>query len=128
VLADCAAPIDVILIAGGGEVAMCLEAREKLAADGVRCRVVSMPSFDLFEAQDEAYRRSVLPPDVRRRLAVEAASPLGWDRYVGPEGEIIAMRRFGASAPYPELQERFGFTAEAIAQAARRLARSSDEA
>lgn len=128
VLADCAAPIDVILIAGGGEVAMCLEGRDKLAADGIRCRVVSMPSFDLFEAQDEAYRRSVLPPDVRHRLAVEAASPLGWDRYVGPEGEIIAMRSFGASAPYPALQERFGFTAEAIAQAARRLARSSDGA
>ncbi|QUD88701.1 transketolase [Phenylobacterium montanum] len=112
---------DVILIASGGEVAACLEARETLASEGLRCRVVSMPSFDLFEAQDEAYRRSVLPPAVKARLAVEAASPLGWDRYVGPEGAVIAMRRFGASAPYADLQSKFGFTAADVAEAARRL-------
>jgi transketolase len=121
VLADCEPPIALILIACGGEVAMCLEARERLAGEGVRCRLVSMPSFDLFEAQDEAWRRSVLPPEVGARLAVEAASPLGWDRYAGPAGEIIAMRRFGASAPYPDLRKRFGFTADAIVEAARRL-------
>ena len=110
----------VILIASGAEVGLCLKAHEKLLAEGVASRVVSMPSFALFEAQEAGYRRSVLPPSVAARVAVEAASPLGWDRYAGAEGEIIAMRAFGASAPIGDLMTHFGFTAEAVAAAAHR--------
>jgi len=112
---------EVILMATGGELMLCVEAYERLAKEGVAARLVSFPSFDLFEGQDRAYRDSVLPPSVTARLAVEAASPLGWDRYVGPAGEIIAMRRFGASAPIKPLQEKFGFTADNVYQTARRL-------
>ena len=110
----------VILIASGAEVGLCLKAHEKLLAEGIAARVVSMPSFALFEAQDIAYRRSVLPPAVTARVAVEAASPLGWDRYAGAEGEIIAMRGFGASAPIDKLMSHFGFTVEAVVDAAHR--------
>jgi transketolase len=110
----------VILIATGAEVGLCLSAHEALLAEGVACRVVSMPSFALFEAQDIAYRRAVLPPAVTARVAVEAASPLGWDRYAGAEGEIIAMRAFGASGPIGDLMTHFGFTVEAVVSAARR--------
>ena len=110
----------VILIASGAEVGLCLRARERLLAEGVAARVVSMPSFALFEAQDIAYRREVLPPAVTARVAVEAASPLGWDRYAGAEGEIIAMRTFGASAPIGDLMTHFGFTVDAVADAALR--------
>jgi transketolase len=118
----------VILMATGSEVSLCVEAFDQLSRAGVRARVVSMPSWDLFEAQDEAYRRSVLPPAVTARVAVEQASPLGWDRYAGPAGEIIAMRGFGASAPAKDLEQKFGFTAEAVVQAARRqLARADQE-
>ena len=116
---------EVILMASGGEVALCVSAYEALIEEGVRTRVVSMPSWSLFEAQDEAYRRQVLPPQVTARLAVEEASPLGWDRYVGPEGEIIAMRSFGASAPAKDLRGKFGFTPEKVLEAARRLATGS---
>ena len=120
VLADApAGQPDVILMATGGELTLCVDAYERLTKDGVRARLVSMPSWDLFEAQDQAYREQVLPPAVTARVAVEAASPLGWDRYVGAAGEIIAMRSFGASAPIKPLQERFGFTAENVYQAAR---------
>jgi transketolase len=111
----------VILMATGGELMLCVEAYERLAKEGVKARLVSFPSFDLFEGQDLAYRDSVLPPDVIARVAVEAASPLGWDRYVGPKGEIIAMRRFGASAPIKPLQGKFGFTADNVYQTAKRL-------
>lgn len=121
VLADSPGRVpDVILIATGSEVSLCVEAYEKLAAEGVAARVVSMPSWDLFEDQDESYRRSVLPPEVTARVAVEEAAALGWDRYVGPAGEIIAMRRFGASAPIKDLSVKFGFTPEHVYQAARR--------
>jgi transketolase len=110
----------VILMATGSEVSLCVDAYERLIAEGVRARVVSMPSWELFEAQENAYRDAVLPPSVRARVAVEAASPLGWDRYVGPAGEVIAMRSFGSSAPAKDLQRRFGFTPEQVLAAARR--------
>lgn len=109
---------EVILIASGSEVHVALGAQEILAQQGVRARVVSMPSWDLFEAQPEEYRASVLPPDIPARLAVEAAVPLGWERYVGPYGDVVGVRRFGASAPYEVLMEKFGFTPQTVAQRA----------
>jgi transketolase len=109
----------VILIGTGSEVALCVEAAERLAKDGLRARVVSMPSWELFEEQDEAWRRSVLPPEVAARVAVEQASTLGWARYVGENGHVIGMPTFGASAPLAELQKKFGFTVENVVAAAR---------
>jgi len=109
---------DLLLIATGSEVHPTLEARALLAERGVRARVVAMPSWELFELQSAAYRDEVLPPDVRARVAVEAASPLGWERYVGTEGVAIGMRRFGASAPGKVTLEQFGFTGENIAERA----------
>jgi transketolase len=105
----------VILIASGSEVEQALGAREILAREGIAARVVSMPSWELFESQPQAYRDSVLPPDHARRVAIEAGVPTGWDRYVGTVGEIIALNRFGASAPYGVLAKEWGFTADAIA-------------
>jgi transketolase len=113
-------PPRIILMATGSEVAFCVQAFEQLTAEGVSARVVSMPSWEIFEAQDETYRRSVLPPEVTARLAVEAGAPLGWDRYVGPMGEAIAMHSFGASAPIGPLQAKFGFTTQHVLEAARR--------
>ena len=109
----------VVLMASGTEVALCVSAHEQLIADGVRSRVVSMPSWKLFERQPLDYREQVLPPSVTARVAVEQASAFGWDRYVGPGGVTIAMRSFGASAPLKDLQHRFGFTPAAIVEAAR---------
>jgi transketolase len=109
----------VILIATGSEVALCVEVYEKLAAEGVAARVVSMPSWELFEQQDEAYRVQVLPPAVSRRVAVEQASTLGWERYAGLHGTIIGMKTFGASAPLKELLVKFGFTPERVYDAAK---------
>lgn len=106
-------------MASGSEVALCLEARTRLREIGVEARVVSMPSWELFEAQAESYRHSVLPPHVTARVAVEAATPLGWDRYTGPTGAILAMRRFGASAPIRDLHRQFGFLVEDVVEAAR---------
>ncbi len=122
VLADSAGdgPPQVILMASGSEVDLCLQAHGRLAAEGLHSRVVSMPSWDLFEAQDESYRSFVLPPAVVARVAVEAASPLGWDRYVGPAGEVLAMRGFGSSAPAADLQTKFGFTLDRVCEAVRR--------
>jgi transketolase len=116
--ADGSAP-DVILIATGSEVSVALAAHEQLALDGVRSRVVSMPSWELFEAQPQAYRDAILPASVRARVSVEAGSPLGWERYAGPEGAIIGVRRFGASAPGAVVMREFGFTAEHVANAAK---------
>jgi transketolase len=110
---------EVILMGTGGELHLCVEAYEALTAQGVRARVVSMPSWELFEAQDRAYREAVLPPSVTARVAVEAAAPLGWDRYAGPNGEIIAMRSFGSSAPAKDLLPHFGFTVDRVVDAAR---------
>jgi transketolase len=111
---------DVLLIATGSEVQLCVQAREALAADGVRARVVSLPSWELFQAQDEAYREAVVPGGVRARVTVEAGATLGWERYAGPFGEIIGLDRFGTSAPGSRVMEAYGFTAEHVVEAARR--------
>jgi len=110
-------PPQAILIGTGSEVPLCLEAAEKLAAQSIRVRVVSMPSFELFERQPREYRDSVLPPALTARVAVELGSPLGWDRYAGPRGRILSMTSFGASGPIKDLQKHFGFTAEAVISA-----------
>ena len=110
---------DVLLLATGSEVALCVAAYERLAAEGVRARVVSMPSWELFEQQPRDYRDRVIPPDVPARVSVEQASGFGWDRYVGPEGVRIGMETFGASAPLQELQKKFGFTVDHVVAAAR---------
>ncbi|MBV8399327.1 MAG: transketolase, partial [Acetobacteraceae bacterium] len=110
---------DVILMATGSEVGLCVEIYEKLRAEGVAARVVSMPSWELFEHQSEEYRASVLPPDVTRRVAVEQASTLGWERYTGLRGTILGMKTFGASAPLKELLVKFGFTGENVYAAAK---------
>ena len=120
VLADAAdGHPDVLLLASGSEVALCIAAYEQLQGEGVQARVVSMPSWDLFERQDEAYRELVLPEAVRARVSVEAAAALGWERYVGRHGAIIAMRSFGLSAPGPVAQTHFGFDAAHVVVAAR---------
>ena len=112
---------ELILIASGSEVAPALEAYEKLAGEGVAARLVSMPSWDLFEKQPQSYRDEIFPPSVTARLAIEAAAPFGWERYVGTKGDVIGMERFGASAPYKVLAEKFGFTAANIVQRAHKL-------
>jgi len=109
---------DMILLASGSEVADIVAAQKLLAEKGVGARVVSMPSWERFEAQDAAYKRSVLPPDIVKRLAVEAGIPMGWHRYVGLEGDVVGMTRFGASGPYQVLKEKFGFNPEAIVERA----------
>jgi transketolase len=106
---------DIILIATGSEVHVALAARERLAEQGVRARVVNMPSWELFERQPRSYRDEVLPPEVTARLAIEAGVPQGWFRYVGEGGDVIGIERFGASAPYKVLWEKYGFTAENVA-------------
>ena len=111
----------IILIASGSEVAPALQAYEKLAAEGVGARLVSMPSWDLFEKQPQSYRDEVLPPDVTARLAIEAAAPFGWERYIGTKGDVIGMKRFGASAPAKVLAEKFGFTSANIVRRANEL-------
>ena len=109
---------ELILIATGSEVAPSLEAYEKLTAEGVAARLVSMPSWDLFEKQTQSYRDEVLPPSVTARLAVEAASPFGWERWVGPKGAVHGIDHFGASAPYKVIAEHWGFTGTHIAKRA----------
>jgi transketolase len=121
VLADTSGTLDVILIATGSEVSVALEAREVLAEQDVAARVVAMPSWELFEKQPPAYRERVLPPTVTARLAIEAGVPMGWDRYVGPKGDVVALDRFGASAPYKVLMEKFGYTGPAVAERALKL-------
>jgi transketolase len=110
---------EVVLMASGTEVGLVVAAHEQLISEGVRSRVVSMPSWELFERQPPEYREDVLPPAVTARVGVEQAESFGWDRYVGPSGRMIAMRSFGASAPLKELQQRYGFTPEAVVAAAR---------
>ncbi len=110
---------EVILIGTGSELCLVVKAHEKLVAEGIRSRVVSMPSWDIFEHQSREYRDSVLPPNVKARVAVEQASALGWERYVGESGRVIGMKTFGASAPLKDLQTRFGFEAEAVIAAAK---------
>jgi transketolase len=115
----------VILMGTGSEVSICIDAYEKLKAEGIRARVVSMPSWDIFEHQPTEYREQVLPPNVKARVAVEQASTFGWSQYVGHEGVVIGMHTFGASAPLKELQKKFGFTPEKVLEAARKLVKGS---
>jgi transketolase len=112
---------EVILIASGSELSLAVEAHEKLLAEGIRSRVVSMPSWDIFDHQTPEYRDSVLPPAVKARVAVEQASTFGWERYVGSSGRIIGMTTFGASAPLKALQKKFGFEPDRVAAAAKEL-------
>ena len=121
VLADSEGEPQVILIATGSEVHLAVDAYEELSSDGVRARVVSLPSWYLFDNEPEDYRESVLPESVQARVAVEQASTLGWDRYVGPQGKIVGMHTFGASAPLKEVQRKFGFTPDRVVEAAREL-------
>jgi transketolase len=110
---------DLILMGTGTELSLCVAAQEKLAAEGVKARVVSIPSFELFERQDAAYKESVLPASVTARVSVEMASTFGWDRYVGPKGKMVGMHTFGASAPLKDLLKKFGFTVENVVAAAK---------
>jgi transketolase len=110
---------DVILMATGSELSLCVDAYEKLKTEGIKARVVSMPVWEIFEQQDEAYKESVLPSSVTARVSVEMAATLGWDRYVGPKGKIIGMHRFGASAPIKDLLKFFGFTVDKVVEEAR---------
>jgi transketolase len=120
---------EVILIGTGSEVALCVQVYETLKADGVAARVVSMPSWDLFEKQTKSYRESVLPPVVTARVSVEAGTVIGWDRYVGPQGHIIGMNTFGASAPIKDLMKKFGITPEKVLAAAKdQMAKAKESA
>ncbi|MBV8461808.1 MAG: transketolase, partial [Acidimicrobiales bacterium] len=110
---------DVLLLASGSEVALCLQAFEQLKAEGVKARVVSMPSWELFDDQPQEYRDSVLPPALWARVSVEEASTFGWERYVGTTGQSLGMHSFGASAPLKALVKKFGFTPEHVVTAAR---------
>ena len=112
---------ELILIATGSDVAIAVAAHEQLLAEGTRSRVVSLPSFQLFDQQDDAYRAEVLPPAVTARISIEEASTLGWDRYVGPQGRKIGMDTFGSSAPLKDVLSKFGFTPERVVEAAREL-------
>ena len=114
-------PPEVILIATDSEVPLALEAHARLAGEGIRSRVVSMPCWELFEQQPQSYRDTVLPPSIRARVSIEAAAPFGWERYVGPEGAIIGVTEFGSSAPGPVMMREFGFTPEHVVETAKRI-------
>jgi transketolase len=116
---------DVLLMASGSEVALCLEAHERLKAEGIKARVVSVPSWELFDDQPQEYRDRVLPPEVTARVSVEQASTFGWAKYAGATGHRIGMRSFGASAPLKDLVKKFGFTAEQVVAAAKEQLRHS---
>src|SRR5256886_7446043 len=110
----------LILMASGSELSLCVDAYEKLKSEGVKARVVSMPSWELFEQQDAAYKESVLPASVTARVSVEMASTFGWERYTGPKGKIIGMRSFGASAPLQDLLKKFGVNADKVVAAGKK--------
>jgi len=112
---------DVILMGTGSELHLCVEAYEKLKAEGIKARVVSMPSWELFEKQDAAYKESVFPPNVTARVSVEMAATFGWERYVGPKGKMIGMHTFGASAPLKDVLKKFGFLTENVVAAAKEV-------
>jgi transketolase len=118
--ADAGSP-EVILIGTGSEVSLCVKAQQALKKEGVSARVVSMPSWNLFDAQSQAYRDLVLPPSVKKRVTVEAASPIGWRQYAGDEGIVIGVDRFGASAPGETVLKQYGLTEEHVVSAAMRL-------
>ena len=123
VLRETSGKPDVILMSTGSEVHIALDAATSLDKKGVRARVVSLPSWELFDAQPKEYRDAVLPPDIRSRVSIEAATPLGWERYIGSEGVAIGVTGFGASAPAEVLYEKFGLTAQRVAEEATRLIR-----
>jgi len=125
VLADCDGEPELILIATGSEVQLALGAHETLIGEGIRSRVVSLPCWEIFDRQDAAYRDQVLPPDVTARVAIEEASPQGWERYVGTAGAIIGMTTFGQSAPFADVEAEFGFTPDHVAEVAREVAKSA---
>lgn len=116
VLVDAEGQPDILLLASGSEISLALEAARRLSARGIAVSVVSMPCWSLFDAQDETYRQAVLPPTVKRRLAIEAGVSVGWHKYVGSQGDVLSQDGFGASAPYKDLAKAFGFTAEAVIQ------------
>lgn len=120
VLEDCAGTPDVLLIASGSEVEQCVGAKAKLAEEGIKARVISMPCFEEFEKQTEAYKESVIPSAVKARVCVEAGSPYSWYKYAGDKGEIIGMSTFGASGPAPQLFKLFGFTVENVVEKAKK--------
>jgi transketolase len=111
----------VLLIATGAEVHTALEARELLAEDGISSRVVSLPSFELFDEQPESYREQVIPPSIEARVCIEAGASLGWERFAGDRGAIVALDRFGASAPGTSVLEHLGFTPRHVADEAQRV-------
>jgi transketolase len=113
--------VDLLLIATGSEVHLALAAAERLEGQGKSVQVVSMPSWELFEKQPEAYRNEVLPPECSARLVVEAAAPMGWERYAGPRGRVLGIERFGASAPGKVVGEKLGYTVERVLEEVRKL-------
>jgi transketolase len=121
ILKDCAGTPDLLLIATGSEVPLALEASEQLDKHGIKARVVSMPSVELFEQQSQTYKDKIFPPAVRKRLIIEAASPFGWREYAGEQGDIMGIDRFGVSAPGPVMMEKFGFTSENVVKHAKQL-------
>ena len=121
VLAPEQGALQLILIASGSEIQHAITAQSVLEAEGIGTRIVSLPSWELFEKQDEDYRQQVLPPSCQKRVSMEAGSSFGWERYVGQNGRIVAMDQFGASAPAGELMKHFGFTADNMIAAARAL-------
>jgi transketolase len=120
VLADCEGEPELIMIATGSEVQLALGAHETLSGEGVRSRVVSLPCWEIFDRQDQSYRDQVLPPGPAVRLAIEEASTMGWERYVGSDGTIVGMHTFGQSAPFKDVEKEFGFTPDQIADVARK--------
>jgi transketolase len=112
---------DVILIGCGSEVSLCVQASERLSAEGIKTRVVSMPAWELFDEQDQQYQESVLPSSVTARVTVEEASPIGWERYAGRDGAVLGMRTFGMSAPMKIVAEHFGFTPDHVAATAKEV-------
>lgn len=121
IIADSEEKPDLLLLATGSEVSLCIQAYKQLSGEGIKCRVISMPSWEIFEQQDEEYRNKVIPPEVTARLSVEQAATFGWERYVGLQGRSIGMKTFGASAPLKELLKKFGFTVENIVRQAKEL-------
>ena len=119
---------DIILIATGSELSLAADAHERLHLDGIASRVVSMPSWDVFERETQEYRDAVLPPEVSARVAIEQASTFGWERYVGSTGRVIGMHTFGASAPLKALQQEFGFTVDNVVTTAKALLRPAKAA
>ena len=119
VFSDVQGTPDVILIGTGSELQLAVAAQEKLAGEGIKARVVSMPCWDLFDEQSAEYKESVLPSAVRARVAVEAGTPIGWERYVGLEGRVVGQKQFGASGPAKDVFKHFGFSAEAVVERAK---------